>query len=90
VKHIVLEWREGYQQDPRYIALESQLRDLAEAIRAVLAPTAGSGGVIDRAKANVLKTKRARLEDEFRELKATFIVRREIDILDGVPFTEAP
>lgn len=85
MKHVIREWLPGYETDPRYVALGAQLTALAEEIRAVLAPT-GFGGVIDVARARVLETRRAQVSDSLRELKRTFIIAREIDIPDGVPF----
>ncbi len=73
----VSHWLPGLELDPRYIALAGELEELAAEIRAVLAPT-GFGGIINRARADELERRRARLRDDLIRLKQQFLVRREI------------
>lgn len=82
MKHTIKEWRPGCEQDPQYLARQAAIRELDELIRATLAPTA-LGGVIDRAKADALRVRRGRLQDELVEFKSTLLVSREIEVPDG-------
>ena len=81
MKHTLTEWREGWNQDPRYIELQATIASITEEIKTLSA--GGFGRIIDRNLIGQRQDELARIRDRRDELKATFLVSREIEVPSG-------
>jgi hypothetical protein len=82
MKNVVTHWREGWEQDPRYVELQAQIASLNQEIASLSA--GGFGRIIDRNLIGQRQDELAGLRDRRDELKSTFLVRNEIEIGGGV------
>jgi hypothetical protein len=81
MKQIVKHWRTGFESDPRYVELQTQIASLNEEIASL--SVGGFGRIIDRNLIGQRQAQIARLRDRRNELKATFLVSNEIEVPSG-------
>lgn len=81
MKYTVKEWLPGFESDPRYVELQTQIAALNEEIKSL--SVGGFGRIIDRNLIGQRQAELGRLRDRRNELKNTFLVSREMEIPNG-------